>query len=397
MNPYNIQINRTNSNAEKYTLREKLFGTKDIIPMWVADMDIATPRFIFDEIEKRIKHKILGYEEFPIKAKNAQIKWMKRNHNYKIKPENILYSHSVVTSISLAIRAFAKKNEEVIVQTPVYSPFYRSISNNKRKIIKNPLKLDEKGDYTFDFEDLESKITKKTKLLILCSPHNPVGRVWTKEELTHLANICLKHDIKIFSDEIHSDLVYKKFKHTPIASINKEIENITITALGVGKTFNLAGVSTSTVVITNQKMQKRFKQVYHAFHLADGNVFGHTSFISAYKKGQEWRDGLMNHLQENINKLEKMLQNHKDKIVFKKPQGTYLVWLDCKQMHLNDEELHKFFIKEAKLGLSPGVSFGEEGTGYMRLNIAVTSAQMQIAINRINKALKNWDIKKKKS
>jgi cystathionine beta-lyase len=367
--------------------------------MWVADMDIATPQFIFDDIQKRLKHKILGYEEFPLKAKKAQIKWMKENHNYKIKADDILYSHSVVTSISLAIRAFAKKGEEVIVQTPVYSPFYRSITNNKRKILKNPLKLTKDGDYTFDFEDLKSKITKKTKLLILCSPHNPVGRVWSKEELTQLANICLENNIKIFSDEIHSDLVYKDFKHTPIASISKEIENITLTALGVGKTFNLAGVATSTVVIPNKKMKEKFKKVYYGFHLADGNIVGHISFTSAYKKGKAWRDGLMDHLQNNIDKLNIMLEKHQDKITMKKPEGTYLVWLNCKKMDLSDKELREFFIKEAKLGLSPGVSFGKEGTGYMRLNIAVPKAQMQIAINRIDKALKNFakDSKKKRS
>ncbi len=389
MDDFNTFFDRSNTNAEKYTLREKLYGTNDVLPMWVADMDISTPKFIIDDLQQRLTHPILGYEEFPDIAKIAQINWMKRNHNFNIELDDIFYSPSVVTSINLAIKTFTNEDDEIIVQPPVYFPFYSSITNNHRKIVRNPLKKNIDGDYTFDLDDLKLKITPKTKLLLLCSPHNPVGRVWSKEELISLANICLENNIKVFADEIHSDLVYSDYKHIPFATVSKEVSDITITALGVGKTFNLAGIATSTIVIQNESLKSEFKKVYNSFHLAQGNIFGHIAFCSAYSSGQNWRDNLMVHLENNIDKLYNMLQNHKDKIGFKKPQGTYLVWLDCSGMNLSDKHLREFFVKEVKLGLSSGTSFGKEGTQYMRMNIAVPSVVMDEAINKLNNALVN--------
>ena len=378
---------RSTTNAEKYQLREKLYGTNDVLPMWVADMDIDTPTFILDSIKNRLNHPILGYEEFPQTAKTAQINWMKRNHNFDIQKEWILYSHSVVTSINIAIQTFTNIEDEVIVQPPVYFPFYSSITNNKRHILRNPLKKDKNGDYSFDFEDLKSKITPKTKLLLLCSPHNPVGRVWKKEELEELSQICLKNNIKVFSDEIHSDLIFKDFTHIPFATISDEIKDITITALGVGKTFNLAGITTSTLVIPNKTMREDFKKVSDTFHLAEGNTLGHIAFESAYTNGKSWRDELMVHLDKNIEKLELMLKKHSDKITFNKPQGTYLVWLDCTNMKLSDKKLREFFTQKAKLGLSAGTSFGKEGSKHMRINIAVPTQTINEAIKRLDKAL----------
>ncbi|MEA2050913.1 MAG: PatB family C-S lyase [Campylobacterota bacterium] len=387
---YDKYFDRTKTNAEKYTLREILFKTEDVLPMWVADMDIATPSFVLDDISKRLSHGILGYEEFPKKAKIAQIKWMKKNHSFDIDLEDILFSPSVVTSINIAIQSLTKEDDEIVVQPPVYFPFYSSITNNNRKILRNPLRKDSQGDYTFDLEDLKSKITPKTKLLILCSPHNPVGRVWSRKELLELGNICIKNNIKVFSDEIHSDLIYDGVRHIPFGSLNKKISDITITALGVGKTFNLAGIATSTVVIQNKELQKLFQKSYDAIHLAQGNVFGHIAFYSAYKNGQEWRDGVVKYIESNIIKLSQMLKKHKNIIRFKKPQGTYLVWLDCSGMNLKDKKLREFFIKDAKLGLSAGTSFGKEGSLYMRINVAVPTAIMDEAIKRLDNALANF-------
>lgn len=265
-----------------------------------------------------------------------------------------------------------------------------SIKNNERKILSNPLKKDENGSYTFDLEDLKSKITPKTKLLLPCSPHNPVGRVWSKDELKKLADICVEHNIVIFADEIHSDLVYEGFKHTPTGSLDKRIEELTITAYGVGKTFNLAGIATSTVVIQNEKLKEQFLKEYEAIHFAQGNTLGHVAFESAYTKGKQWKNELLIHLNKNINILEKMLENHQNKIRMHKPQGTYLAWLDCSQMGLNDKKLRKFFIEESKLGLSPGITFGKEGSGYMRLNFAVPESVMKKAVKALNKALSKY-------
>lgn len=390
MYDFNKPVDRKTTNAEKYKLKEKLFHTNNVLPMWVADMDIATPPFVLEDIQKRLSHPILGYEEFPLSAKSAQKKWILSEHQYDISEDNIIFSPSVVTSINVAIKAFTKKDDEVIVQTPVYFPFMSSVKNNKRKLVTNPLKKDKNGNYSFDLDDLRSKITPKTKLLLLCSPHNPVGRVWTKKELQELANICCEHNIIVFADEIHSDLIYKGFKHTPLGSVNKQIENLTVTAYGVGKTFNLAGIATSTVVIQNQKLKEQFLEEYESIHFAQGNTIGHIAFESAYSKGEQWRDELMLHLDKNITLLENMLSKHKDKIRFIKPQGTYLAWLDCSQMKLSDKKLREFFIKEAKLGLSPGITFGKEGSQYMRLNFAVPESPMKEAVNLLDKALNKY-------
>ena len=387
MYDFNNAVDRNNSNAEKYRLKEKLFHTNDLLPMWVADMDIATPPFIFEDIQKRLTHPVLGYEEFPNSAKLAQKKWILESHGYDIDENNIIFSPSVVTSINVTIKALTQVDDEVIVQTPVYFPFMSSITNNKRKILKNPLKKTAGNDYTFDLDDLRSKITPKTKLLLLCSPHNPVGRVWEKQELQALADICIEHNIKVFADEIHSDLVFKGSKHIPFASLGKEAEDLTITAYGVGKTFNLAGIATSTVIIQNKKLREIFLEEYEAIHFAQGNILGHVAFESAYTKGKIWKEELLGHLEKNITLLEKMLQNHKNKILFKKPQGTYLAWLDCSLMNMNDKTLRQFLIKEAKLGLSPGITFGKEGSGYMRLNFAVPYSTMEKAVNQLDKAL----------
>ena len=387
---FNSSADRTNTNAEKYTLRKKLFGTDDVLPMWVADMDIDTPPFIFESIKNRLDHPILGYEEFPTSAKEVQIKWIKDKYNTDISLDQLLYSHSVVTSINIAIQAFSEIGDEIIVQPPVYFPFFSSIKNNNRKILRNPLKKTKSGKYKFDLDDLTSKITQKTKMILLCSPHNPVGRVWSKKELTKLTEICLKNNIIIFSDEIHSDLILDKNKHTPLYSFGKNIQDITITSLGVGKTFNLAGISTSTVLIQNDILRKKFIQTASRLHLAEGNVLGHIAFESAYKNGKVWLGELLEHLEKNIKKLDNLLKKHNNLITFKKPEGTYLVWLDCSKMGLNDKELREFFIDKCKLGLSPGTSFGKEGHGYMRMNIAVPSDTMDEAINRVEKGLKEF-------
>ncbi|NOQ30677.1 MAG: putative C-S lyase [Helicobacteraceae bacterium] len=379
-------IDRSQTNAEKYTLREELFGTSDVIPLWVADMDLRTPEFIFEAIKKRCEHKILGYEEIPNSAYEAQIEWVRSRHGFAMKKEWLYYSHSVVASINLAIKAFSNVGDEVIVQTPVYPPFFHSVTNNDRKVLKNPLKIVD-GNFTFDFDDLRSKITSKTKLLLLCSPHNPVGRVWKREELEELAQICLENNIKVLADEIHSDLIYKPNKHIPFASLSKEVENITITTYGVGKTFNLAGMAISTIAIANEKMREDFERVYESIHFAQGNTFAHIAFEEAYSNGQPYLEELMTHLGKKIEKLQKALEPFKDQISFNSPEGTYLALLNCKKMNLKDKELRSFFVKEAKLGLSAGISFGREGSGYMRLNFAVSSKLLDQVIEQLVKAL----------
>lgn len=386
---------RENTNAEKYKLRKELFNTEDVLPVWVADMDVETPDFVLNAVNKRMKHPIFGYEEVPSSAFLAQIEWMKKEHGVEFKLEDMLYSHSVVASMSVAIDAFSEVGDKVIVQTPIYPPFFHSVLEHKRELLKNPLKQIDDGTYVFDIEDLKSKIDEKTKLLLLCSPHNPVGRVWKKEELNEILEICLENDIVVFSDEVHSDLVYEPNKHIPFASLSQEARDITITAVGVGKTFNMAGFAMSSVAIPNEILRDKFLSVYKRVHFAQGNVFAHVGFEAAYKEGKEWLQNLKSHLMQNYEMLQDLCDKYPDIIKLTPIQATYLAWLDCKGMGLRDREVRDFFIKEAKLGLNAGISFGREGSKFMRLNFAVSSQKMTKVIERLENALENRFINEK--
>jgi cystathionine beta-lyase len=378
---------RKDTNAEKYTLRKDLFGTEDVLPVWVADMDIDTPDFVISAVKKRLEHSIVGYEEIPTSAFEAQIEWMKNEHGISFELEDMLYSHSVVASMSLAIESFSDVGDKVIVQTPVYPPFFHSVMEHDRELLKNPLKQNTDGGYVFDIEDLKSKIDEKTKLLLLCSPHNPVGRVWRREELEEILELCLKYNIIVFSDEIHSDLVYAPNKHIPFASLSEDARNITITAIGVGKTFNMAGFAMSSVAIANKDLRKKFLKSYKKVHFAQGSVLSHAAFEAAYREGKDWLEDLKLHLWNNYQMLLEVCEKYSDKIKVTPIEATYLAWLDCRGMELSNKALRKFFVEEAKLGLNAGLSFGREGDGFMRLNFAVSSAKMSQVISRLEKAL----------
>ena len=384
---FSTAIDRSKTNGEKYTLREALFKTEEVIPMWVADMDIETPTCVLEAVQKRALEPIYGYEEVGDSVFEAQIAWMKKRHDVELKREWMLYSHSVVASISVAIQTVTKPGDKVIVQGPIYPPFFKQVTLNGREVLHNPLKKDAEGRYSFDIEDLRSKIDSSTKLLLLCSPHNPVGRVWSQKELQELSDLCIEHDITIFSDEIHSDLIYSGHKHTPLISLGEEVKAKTITAIGPGKSFNLAGLAISTVVISDEALRERYKATYDAIHFAQGNVFGSVGFETAYREGEAWLDALLEHLDRNVLKLEKMLSQYKDLIRFQRPEGTYLAWLDCSGMGLSNRGLRDFFVKKAALGLSPGISFSKEGSQYMRLNFAVPTDTMDEAIAQLDLAL----------
>lgn len=386
---FSLSADREGTNAEKYTLRKELFKTDDVEPVWVADMDIDTPDFVLKAVEERLNHPIIGYEEVPKSVFKAQADWMKREHGIEFKVKDFLYSHSVVASMCVAIEAFTGKGDGVIVQTPIYSPFFHTVLNLERKLVKNPLKIDDLGRYSFDVEDLISKIDKKTKLLLLCSPHNPVGRVWRRDELEQILEICLKNKIVVFSDEIHSDLVYKSNIHTPFASLSKKAKDITITAIGTGKSFNMAGFSMSSIVIQNRELKDRFTKFYDRVHFAQGSVLSHVAFESAYINGKNWLEDLKIHLHKNYEMLNSLCLKYSEYIKVTPIEATYLAWLDCRGLEKKNKKLEEFFIHEAKLGLNRGISFGREGSGFMRLNFAVSSAKMLTIIIRLENALEN--------
>jgi cystathionine beta-lyase len=378
---------RENTNAEKYVLRKKLFGREDVMPLWVADMDINTPDFVLNAVKKRLEHPIIGYEDIPTTAFDAQCRWMQSEHGVLFESADMFYSHSVVASMSVAIEAFSDAGDKIIVQTPVYPPFFHAVKEHGRQVLKNPLQELEDGSYSFDIEDLKSKIDDKTKLLLLCSPHNPVGRVWRREELEQILELCLEHNIVVFADEIHSDLVYAPNKHIPFAALNERAREITVTTIGVGKTFNMAGFAISSVAIPNQELREKFLKVYKRVHFAQGSVLSHVAFEAAYKDGKLWLEDLKKHLYENYEMLGSLINKFPNILKLTPIEGTYLAWLDCRGMQLGDKELKEFFINEAKLGLSPGLSFGREGSGFMRLNFALSHAKMLEAVSLLENAL----------
>ena len=388
---FSTAASREQTNAEKYTLREELFGTEDVLPAWVADMDINTPNFVLDAVKKRLNHPIVGYEEVPDSAFLAQIAWMQKRHGVAFKREDMFYSHSVVASMAMAIEAFTQKGEGVIVQTPVYPPFFHTVKKLERRLVLNPLVQREDGSYTFDVEDFKAKIDKDTKLLLLCSPHNPVGRVWREEELREIAEVCDEHGITIFADEIHCDLVYKSNKHIPFASLSHKARDISLTAIGVGKTFNMAGFTMSSVAVPNAALREQFHKAYERVHFTQGAVLSHVAFEAAYREGEAWLEALLQHLQKNYAMLAELSRGYANLIKLTPIEGTYLAWLDCRSMGLKDRELREWFVQEAKLGLNAGLSFGREGSGFMRLNFAVPSDTMQEIIKRLEDALERYD------
>lgn len=378
-------IPRENTDCVKYDLRNKFFKTEDVIPMWVADMDFATPDFILKAIQDRLKHPILAYSYRSENYHQSIESWLKKQYNWHIESSWISFSPGVVPGIVTAIQALTKPKDKIIVQTPVYFPFFSSIKGTNREMLVNELTLVD-GKYQMNFDDLENQIDSNTKMLILCNPHNPVGRAWSKEELARLADICEKHKLIVLSDEIHSDLVFKPYKHIPFASISAYSKNKTITFMAPSKTFNIAGLSTSFVIIPNPSLQRRYTRGLEIYHLNLGNIFGTLATTAAFQYGAEWKDQLKQYLMENINQVKTYFKSNLPKIQLIENQATYLLWLDCRALELDDTVLSQFFTQEAKLGLNPGNMFGQGGSGFMRMNIAMPRSVIEKVLINLKKA-----------
>ncbi len=380
-------IDRTNHHSAKWDELEVTFGAKDVLPMWVADMDLMSPKPVIEAIKKAAEHGIYGYTSRPSSYYEAIINWMKKRHNWKVKKDWLVYSPGVLPALSIIVRTFTQPCDKVIVQPPVYYPFFRVIEENSRCVVNNPLKF-ENEQYVMDLRDLERKIDDpRVKILILCSPHNPVGRVWKEEELIELGEICLKNNITLVSDEIHADILYKGYKHTPFASISEEFAQNSITCTGPSKTFNLAGLQTSTIIIPNEKYYKIYNSVLNSLSLNENNVFGLVALEAAYRYGEEWLTQLLDYLNENVKFLIEYLEERIPKIKLIKPEGTYLAWLDCRQLGLDAMSLSSFMIKNAKVALDDGYWFGSGGEGFERMNIACPRSILKEGLNRIEKAL----------
>jgi cystathionine beta-lyase len=365
-------IDRQNTQCAKYDGLQHYFGVEDLNPMWVADMDFRTPPFVNDAIIKRAMHGVYGYGIITDALQNSVKNWMFKRHNWTIQTSWLSFLNGVVPAYSAAIEALSEVDDEIIVQTPVYFPLFNCIKHNKRKVIYNPLK-ETNGYYTMDLDDLKSKITPKTKILTLCSPHNPVGRVWNKEELQALANICLEHNIKIISDEIHADLVFKPF--TPLASLSKDVSNITLTLNSAGKTFNIAGLNCAYAICENEEMKKTFDNVVKTREIQSINVFGTVATQAAYEKGDIWLEQLLEYLKKNIIVTENILKN--TNITFYQPEATYLLWLNFSCYETTHLQIKERLLNSMKIALNDGTTFGKNGSKHFRLNVALPQAKLQ--------------------
>lgn len=381
-------IDRSNNYSSKWDELEVMFGSKDVLPMWVADMDFKSPQPVIDAIVKRAEQGIFGYTSRPDTYHEAIINWFAKRYQWEVKEDWFVYSPGVVPALSFIINTFTKPGDKIIVQPPVYYPFFQVIENNGCQVVTNPLKLLNQ-QYVMDYEDLEVKLKEsQAKLLLLSSPHNPGGRVWHKEELRKLGEICLRHGVLVISDEIHGDLIFKGNKHIPFASITEEFAQNSITCTAPSKTFNLAGLQTSNIIIPNQTLREKFASTMTNFHLKRNNAFGLVALEAAYKYGEEWLEQLIAYLEGNLDYLVEYFAKRIKQIKVIKPEGTYLVWLDCRELGLTTQELNDFMIKEAQVALDSGVWFGQGGQGFMRINIACPRALLEEGIKRIEKAVK---------
>ncbi|TDO04013.1 MalY/PatB family protein [Sunxiuqinia elliptica] len=386
MKKYNFDelVDRTKTNCIKYDGRQMFFGTEDVLPLWVADMDFKTPDFIINALKERLEHEVLGYTFRDDSYAESITNWLEKRHAWKVEKEWLSFSPGVVAGLTLAIEAFSKPGDEVIVQPPVYFPFFDSVKGTGRKMVENPLKL-ENGRYTFDLEDLKQKITPETKLLLLCNPQNPGGMVWTREELEALTAICLENKVLIISDEIHSDLVFEGHKHIPLPTISEEVAQSCVVCMAGSKTFNIAGLTTSFVVIPNKRLLARYERELKVPHLHMGNIFGSVALETAYREGEAWLEQMLVYLQENMQLVRTYLKENLPQVVPMEPEATYLVWLDFNALGLSDEELNERLLK-AGVGLNRGVQFGKQGSGYMRINIGCQRSTLLQALECIKAA-----------
>lgn len=387
-------VNRKGTASMKWDTVSSLFGEEDILPMWVADMDFPSAKPITDAIIERAEHQIFGYTLPEKSVTGAIVDRIQQKYGWIINPEWIVFTPGVIPSIHAAIRAFTHPGDDIIIQGPVYYPFWSAIHDCGCQVANNQLKLLDRH-YEIDYNDLKSKFAPKdgmsptasrARMMILCSPHNPVGRVWTRDELVQMGEIVIERGALMLSDEIHCELLFKGAKHIPFASISKEFEQHSMLCMAPSKTFNLAGLNASIIIIPNEELRLRFNAAKHGI-VTRVNLFGLTAMEAAYRHGDEWLAQLLDYLQGNLDYLMAYLEQKIPRIGVIKPEGTYLVWLDCRKLGLDDAELRSFMRKKARVGLDDGYLFGPSGSGFQRINIACPRSTLSEALLRIEKAV----------
>ena len=381
-------IERNNTLSIKYDFAKERKKPNGLLSLWVADMDFPVAQEIKDALIERCNHGIFGYSEVKTPYYEVIAKWYQEKFNWSTKKQWLVKTPGVVAAIANAIRAFTNIGDAVLIQKPVYYPFFLTIEDNQRKVVNNSL-VYKNGRYEMDFVDFEEKIiSNKVKLFVLCSPHNPVGRVWNKEELLKIGDICLKHKVIVVADEIHADFVYHGHQHQVFANLKTDYQEITVTCTAPSKTFNIAGLQVSNIFIANENLRKKFKQELKKTANADINVMGLIACQAAYSQGEDWLRQVKIYIAENLEYVKTFLRDNLPQVKLVEPEGTYLLWLDFRELNLTEEELEDLIINKAKLWLDGGTMFGTEGVGFQRINIACPQKNLIQAFTQLKEALK---------
>ena len=380
-------IPRKGTNSLKYDFSVELGKGEDVLPLWVADMDFPTAPAILESLQKKVSHGIFGYSEGKEDYFQAVSGWYEKHFQWKVKKSWLVKTPGVVFAVAAAIRAFTEEGDAILIQQPVYYPFGQVIENNHRKLVSSPLKQNQ-GHYEMDFEDFEDKIIKEqVKLFILCSPHNPVGRVWEEWELRKVGDICKKHGVLVISDEIHNDFVWEDHRHTVFVSLSPEYEDMTITCTAPSKTFNLAGLQISNIFIPNPQLKRKFKKEIAATGYEEIGLMGLVACQAAYEGGEEWLRELKEYIWNTYLFLEKYLAEKIPQLQPVRPEGTYLAWIDCRGLGLTETEREELIVKKAGLWLDSGAMFGKEGEGFERMNLACPRKTLEAALQRLENAI----------
>ena len=377
-------VPRKHTNCLKYDNVMEIFGTEDILPMWIADMDFKTPDFIVNAIRKRLDHELLGYTYCCKRWKPAIQNWVSRRYGWDVREEEIGFVGGIVPAISFALQCFTKPGDKVLIQPPVYHPYHHVTHDLERTLVFNPLKL-VNGQFEVDFVEFEEKV-KDCKVFLLCNPHNPGGRVWSREELAHMCDICAKYNVLVISDEIHCDMALKGYKHVPFAICCDKAKDLCITFMAASKTFNIAGLKSSYHVIPNEDIRKQYHEFLRKSELDTAHVFATGPVATAYNEGEEWLEQMLEYVEANIDFMEQYLKDNMPKMGMIRPQASFLVFLDARGLGLPHDKLVEFFVREAKVGMNDGAMFGEEGSGYMRMNLGCPRSVLEKALNQIKAA-----------
>ncbi len=375
-------IDRHQTDAIKIERCKALFGTENVLPLWVADMDFRTPDFIVNAVKQRCEHPIFGYSKLPKGFVPALTAWIQQLHGWAVKPEWVGFLPGIVSGIAFAVDVYTHASDEIIIQPPVYYPFIQVVQKAKRNLVYNQLK-EVNGKFEMDFEDLEQKITVNTRMFILCNPHNPGGRAWDAKTLERLAKICAKHNIIVISDEIHSDLVLHQQAHTAFASVSEAATNISLTFMAPTKTFNMPGLVSSSYIIPNPALRKQYADYLEKIEQAGGNIFAYVATQAAYEEGTEWRKQMLEYVEANIDFVVDFLKTNIPQIKPMIPEATYLIWLDGKELGMETDDLFRFFVDKAGLGLNKGTVFGPGGECHLRLNAACPRSVLEQAMNQL--------------